>query len=155
MKAISLWQPWATLWAAGLKQNETRDWPFPFIVRERVVAIHAASKWSHGMASFCLTEPFASLLRSLGYEDPDDLPRGAIVGSCKLVFAYQITEYGKPSFSSNELALGDYSPGRWIWRAEEHRRLKVHVSCKGTQGFFECPIALDDAPGSYFVRRSR
>lgn len=27
MKAISLWQPWATAIALGLKRNETRDWP--------------------------------------------------------------------------------------------------------------------------------
>ena len=26
MKAISLWQPWASLMAAGAKHNETRSW---------------------------------------------------------------------------------------------------------------------------------
>ena len=27
MKALSLWQPWASLMAVGAKHNETRDWP--------------------------------------------------------------------------------------------------------------------------------
>lgn len=27
MKALSLWQPWASLMALGVKQNETRSWP--------------------------------------------------------------------------------------------------------------------------------
>lgn len=43
MKAISLWQPWATLWVLQIKRNETRSWAFPHWYTGSV-AIHAAKK---------------------------------------------------------------------------------------------------------------
>ncbi len=42
MKAISLWQPWASLLVLGLKRFETRSFPFPGAVRGQRVAIHAS-----------------------------------------------------------------------------------------------------------------
>lgn len=43
MKALSLWQPWATLMAYGLKRVETRSWA----IRHRgPLLIHAAKKWT-------------------------------------------------------------------------------------------------------------
>lgn len=44
MKAISLWQPWATLIACGDKPYETRDWPPPRELIGQTIAIHAAKK---------------------------------------------------------------------------------------------------------------
>ncbi|TRU31740.1 MAG: ASCH domain-containing protein [Microcystis aeruginosa Ma_QC_B_20070730_S2] len=41
MKAISLWQPWASLVANGLKLYETRGWPTKY---RGVLAIHAAKR---------------------------------------------------------------------------------------------------------------
>lgn len=44
MKAISLWQPWASLIACGAKPFETRHWaPPPELIGQRI-AIHAAKK---------------------------------------------------------------------------------------------------------------
>lgn len=39
MKALSLWQPWATLIAIGAKQYETRGWSTPY---RGPLIIHAA-----------------------------------------------------------------------------------------------------------------
>lgn len=44
MKAITLWQPWATLIAIGAKTIETRSWPAPPALYGQRIAIHAASK---------------------------------------------------------------------------------------------------------------
>lgn len=41
MKAISLWQPWATLIATGAKQIETRSWATSY---RGPIAIHAAKR---------------------------------------------------------------------------------------------------------------
>jgi len=43
MKAISLWQPWATLISIGAKRIETRSWET--LYRGSIV-IHAAKRWS-------------------------------------------------------------------------------------------------------------
>lgn len=44
MKAISLWQPWASLIACGAKPYETRSWAPPRELIGQAIAIHAAKK---------------------------------------------------------------------------------------------------------------
>lgn len=44
MKAISLWQPWASLIACGVKPYETRHWAPPRELIGQRIAIHAAKK---------------------------------------------------------------------------------------------------------------
>lgn len=44
MKAISLWQPWASLVAVGVKTIETRSWPAPKALIGERLAIHATAK---------------------------------------------------------------------------------------------------------------
>jgi hypothetical protein len=44
MKAISLWQPWASLIACGAKPFETRHWSPPRELIGQTIAIHAAKK---------------------------------------------------------------------------------------------------------------
>jgi hypothetical protein len=44
MKAISLWQPWASLIACGAKPYETRNWAPPRDLIGATIAIHAAKK---------------------------------------------------------------------------------------------------------------
>lgn len=39
MKALTLWQPWASLWAHQLKINETRSWATTY---SGPLAVHAA-----------------------------------------------------------------------------------------------------------------
>lgn len=46
MKAVSLWQPWASLIACGAKTIETRSWPAPRTVVGQRIAIHAAKRTS-------------------------------------------------------------------------------------------------------------
>ena len=42
MKAITLWQPWASLIACGAKKYETRSWATRY---RGPIAIHAAKKY--------------------------------------------------------------------------------------------------------------
>ena len=41
MKALTIWQPWASLIARGVKQYETRSWATKY---RGPIAIHAAMK---------------------------------------------------------------------------------------------------------------
>lgn len=52
MKAISLWQPWASLIACGAKPYETRSWAPPRDLIGQTIAIHAAKKIDKGAAQF-------------------------------------------------------------------------------------------------------
>ena len=39
MKALSIWQPWASLIMSGHKKIETRSWPAPYSIRGQRIAI--------------------------------------------------------------------------------------------------------------------
>lgn len=89
MKALSLWQPWASAIALGSKRIETRDWPTRY---RGLLAIHAAKRKHKGeLPHFQCTWNWCGALADAGLvmggwqwlEDP--LPFGAIVATCRLV----------------------------------------------------------------------
>ena len=43
MKALTIWQPWASLIAGGAKQYETRSWATQY---RGPIAIHAAARYT-------------------------------------------------------------------------------------------------------------
>ena len=111
MKAISLWQPWASLIAAGAKPYETRSWAPPRELIGQPIAIHAAKKIDKGAAQFA--EELCYGQHSSGSHDladkieatystcPDELmgifgqatlPIGCIVAIAKLDAAFQLGE---------------------------------------------------------------
>ena len=67
VRVITLYQPWATLLAHGIKKNETRPKPTTHIAEKGIYLIHAAKKWTKEQIKTCYTEPFYSELIRLGY----------------------------------------------------------------------------------------
>jgi hypothetical protein len=65
MKALSLWQPWATLIALKKKQIETRSWRTTY---RGPLAIHAAKSYPQEARDLCSTEPFYSVLMAYAKE---------------------------------------------------------------------------------------
>lgn len=155
MKAITLTQPWATLVAIGAKMLETRSWTISY--RGFPLAIHAAKGLGPGgrRAYFdqCYRAPFLQALEPamtttreiagdvIPHVNPDILPRGAIVAVCWLHSIYRITEQGVEGFNpqppANEIAFGDYSPGRFAWLLTNVRALPEPISAKGQLGLWE------------------
>lgn len=127
MKAISLWQPWATLVAIGEKQYETRSW---FPKYRGLLAIHAAKKMDNLIKAYCEQEPFKS---ALGCRD---IPLGAIVAVVKLAEVHK-TEAIVNSLSKNEQAFGNYQAGRYAWKLEMVACLENPIPMNGSQGLFE------------------
>jgi len=125
MKAISLWQPWASAIALGLKRCETRHWSTS--VRGPLL-IHAAKRWTLEQQDFAL---------DMGLGLP--LPLGALVATARLVRVFP-TSYR--AVSEQERAWGDYSPGRFVWILDDIRALPEPIPWLGAQGFFDVP---DDA----------
>lgn len=133
MKAISLWQPWASAIALGYKRHETRSWP----TRHRgPIAIHAAKRWTRDERDWC--RHFAAQLGDMRLLDP---PRGAIVAVARLVAATKMEDV-VASLSRQEVALGNYAPGRHAWRLEDIRNLTTPIPFTGRQGIFEIPDEL-------------
>ncbi|MCH9637772.1 MAG: ASCH domain-containing protein [Gammaproteobacteria bacterium] len=138
MKAISLWQPWASLMAVGAKRFETRSWSTKY---RGPLAIHAAKRFQRHERELCGFEVFRLALEAGGYESPDDLPLGALVAVVDLtdVLPTAPTLFEGFTFSARELTFGDYTPGRFAWKTENLRRLETPIPFRGAQGLFEVP----------------
>lgn len=131
MKAISLWQPWATAVSLGHKRIETRSWNTNY---RGPLAIHAAKRFGPDERAFAQSECAYGRL-------PKELPLGAIVATCILhdvVRAEQIVDRIGPI----EKLYGDYGPGRYCWLLKNIKPLPQPIGCTGRQGFFEYPDEL-------------
>ncbi len=80
MKAITLWQPWATLVAIGAKRFETRSWSTHY---RGPLAIHAA-KTSRDIKRYRGRPKIEEALARAGCSF-DTLPRGVVVCAARLV----------------------------------------------------------------------
>lgn len=160
MKAISLWQPWASAMAVGSKRIETRGWATDY---RGLVAIHAAKRVHKGeMASFhgsFLWRGALSPVGSFASGGPalwDLLPFGAVIAVGSLVDCVPTDEVlpedrfwsrRPPNVESDLLDwreddLGDFSPGRFAWMFEDLHPLAVPVPFRGRQRLFNVPDAL-------------
>ena len=136
MKAITLWQPWASLWAAGIKKNETRSWA---TMHRGPLLIHAAKLTPMQLADkigatayFKLSDICGDTLGLL----IGDLPRGCIVGRVDVVDC--LPTLGAGWESALEASVGDYSPGRFAWIGKNHRAIEP-IPCRGGQRLWNVP----------------
>lgn len=111
MKALTLTQPWATLVAIGAKRIETRSWRTNYT---GPVAIHAARNKRDGLLTMH-DEPFRSVLDGVGIREGRDLPCGVVLATVRLIGCRRTEDVASQLAATNELAFGDYSPGRWAW----------------------------------------
>jgi len=138
MKAISLWEPWGSAIARGLKCNETRGWETKY---RGPLVIHCARTTAH--LRFIFDPSVCEAFQRVGIYSLDDLSPGRLVAVCDLVevktSAQVVAEGG---LSKVERALGNYDPGRFIWILDNIRRLPNPIEYRGRQGFFEVPDSI-------------
>lgn len=158
MKALSLWQPWASLIAIGAKRLETRSWSTPY---RGLLAIHAAKHFTEEERQICFETPFYSALVKKGlveihHRDARQdrpsfhhmLPLGAIVATCQLLTVLSTDnldwrddgihiELGRILTLPHEREFGDYSAGRYAWVLADVTPLREPIPLKGQQGIWE------------------
>lgn len=130
MKALSLWQPWASLVAFGEKKIETRPWSTQYC---GLLAIHAAKRLEREQAFLLAQEPFRTALHRNGVFLPSEMVRGAIIAICLLTRCERITPEFAQSLSRQEIAFGDFTPGRYAWILRNVVALPEPVICPGHQ----------------------
>jgi hypothetical protein len=137
MKALTLWQPWASLVAMGVKQFETRCWQTKY---RGELAIHAAaqipprylgasrytSKFIREMADVlnCRQD---SVLHKI-----DFLPRGVVLCTVRLVNVEETTRV-RDVLSERELIFGNYDDGRYAWALEMVGTFEKPIPAKGNR----------------------
>ncbi len=148
MRAISLWQPWASAISLGAKIFETRHWDTKY---RGPIAIHAAQRLRIGEINRLLQdERWQRALNMLVGVSPRgqgqrpveirDIPFGAIVCTAMLTDVIPTENMtGKEWPSGHFDIFGDYSPGRFAWKIEDVNRIEP-IYCKGSQSFFQVDI---------------
>lgn len=142
MKALSVWQPWASLLMAGIKSYETRGWEPPVDLMGTRILIHASAT-TRGIGHYNAPALRGTAARQeararLGL-DLRALPYGCILGSARLAFVLFAGQGLASDVLDDEKALGDWSPGRYAWRLTDHLPLDRPIPWRGQQGLFDIP----------------
>lgn len=145
MKALSLWEPWASLMATGAKRIETRSWGTSYRGRLLICAaqrvapdldeILADPAFQHGLERLLPRPPSRPV-------DRGDLQFGNAVAMVDLIACAPTTR--RPTSLEHlvvpdEHIFGDLSPGRFAWYTSNLCRLRP-FPVRGKQGLFEVDI---------------
>lgn len=163
MKALTIWQPWASLLACGAKRYETRSWPTRY---RGPIAIHAAmiSPFRVSLSPECKGVIADEVLNSHRCPLLRDMPRGAVIATAELVNVWHIVyhpgldvdtaskiDIGAESMTNDkhdphfgdyfvptekEIILGDWTPGRYAWELSNVKMLPEPIPIKGKQGLW-------------------
>lgn len=128
MKALSLWQPWATAIAVSVNTIETRHWSTRY---RGPLLIHAAKHRDPMQREFTESEQAIGRL-------PMIIPFGAIVAICELVDVRPTHALGR-KVSATERLYGDYAPGRFGWLLDNVRAFDEPIPYRGRQALFDVP----------------
>lgn len=148
MKAITLTQPWATLVATGAKRVETRSWR---TLHRGVLLIHSAQRlplvWTPFGSPYFKTElePLVGL-NQFGVPNIDQLPRGEILATVNVADVVEITEEFVAEQEPQELAFGNYLPGRFAWIFDDVLALDEGIPATGSLGLWNAEVEPGDEP---------
>lgn len=172
MKALTIWQPWASLIACGAKRYETRSWPTKY---RGPIAIHAAVKDPNKLP----LQGKEALERAVREEIDAGrcptwcfMPTGAVIATAELVNVWHIVYHPGPNVdkarhidigaesmtedkhdphfgdyfvpTDKEIILGDWPPGRYAWELANVKVLPEPIQVKGKQGLWNFEIPKED-----------
>ncbi|MFI6489868.1 ASCH domain-containing protein [Streptomyces sp. NPDC050564] len=119
VRALTLWQPWASCIAYGTKRIENRTWPTDY---RGIVLIHAGRTTDRHAWDVPLTRPFLRRPQ----------PRGAVLAVARLADCHQ--DDGWCTLWS--------APGQWHWKLTDIRTLSKPLDCRGERGLWTPAPAL-------------
>lgn len=144
MKAITIWQPWASLLACGAKQYETRSWATSY---RGPIAIHAAKKNvldTLALIPAQVKDEMKKHIEAMVGVKCENLPTGVVIATAELVNVWHIAQHpgtniprlGDYFVSRKEAALGDWTPGRYAWELANVKVLPEPIPIKRKQGLW-------------------
>lgn len=144
-KVISLYQPFASLVVAGLKQYETRSWDTKY---RGPLLIHATKTMPGWAKGFAQSDQVISALWRKGLRF-EDLPMGAIIGSADLINTVRTDLWlaGRMKLVDDvndqieedwreEYLFGNYDEGRFAWELTNPVLFDTPIPARGSQGFW-------------------
>jgi hypothetical protein len=165
VRALTLWEPWASCIAAGLKQVETRSWRLPFDLHGTRLAVHAAKTWHRDAAEDALlmlgneAGAIDRLRVHLGGDPwkPSSYPLGCVVATATIVGGcptanvtirpeadgerrlYRTQDWGpqRLTIPMIERWLGGYEWGRHCFLLDDVTEVRPPAPAAGKQGWWD------------------
>jgi len=158
MRALTLWQPWASLIASGAKTIETRSWRPPEKVIGTRIAIHASTRpWRRSVGNrtlnpiatfhgLVLGKRWQSRELSTNFSEVgrrfDALPGGVVLGTVFLDRAVCVEHNdGAVAWCGTEASeidpFGDFGAGRWLWHLRDFEAFNPPIRASGSHRFWE------------------
>jgi len=157
LKALTIWQPWASLIMLGAKPFEFRRWAAPDAVVGQRIVIHAGARpvkagevillseallfedgAGTGLRVEIATDPIVRLRHGIEGRGPAvDLPLGCGLGTALLGRPRRVTEiYGDSDRVDHHV---------WAWPLTDIRPFKPPVPARGAQGLWRWPYPVERA----------
>lgn len=153
MKALTIWQPWASLIMVGYKPYEFRGWPAPAYVRGQRIVIHAGARMLKkdevaGIISQLDSGEFCGGMKIDAITFLEDvlmdrrkLPRAAGLGTVLLGEPKQSFELWPDQFAG--MSDSDRCEvSNWAWPVSDIERFEPIVPINGHQGFWNWPYPV-------------
>ncbi len=149
MHGLTVWQPWASLIAAGAKPFEWRRWTPPRSLRGRRLAIHASARkpssreihaiifdlQRDGNAGTSLNAEIALPLLERWATSPGHLPLSSILCTVQVGDPISAAHY---AVRAGSMPAGyEVDPHMWGWPLTDIRQLEPMVPWKGAQGLWQ------------------
>jgi hypothetical protein len=139
VKAISLWQPWASFIPLGLKHYETRSWKANYRGELLICSTAGNSKQYKEYLNIC---------DELQLPPWSDFRHGQAIAQaltcqfaiCDLVDCVEMTAEFIAEQSRTEILCGDWQVGRYAWKLENIQPIEKPFGVKGRQGFFRVSL---------------
>ncbi len=159
MKAISIWEPWASLIACGAKHWETRSWPTsyrgPLLICASKKGLPAyelqrlLSTWEfQGGLAPLVGKPLDLSTKTWSGVKLEHLQFGMAVAICKLADCRPTGSLTQDEIGTNR-PFGDFWPGHFAWQLKNIFRIEKPFPVHGRQGLFDVPNDLIPFPGSH------
>ena len=155
--AVTLYQPWASLIALGVKQHETRGWRPCAAAHGATIAIHAGKRrvFPDLEEIPLLSGQVENLIHA------DHLPAGEVVATARLASSFRVqswVQHGDGGYAARATQVsgepvepwpridvyGDWTVGRWIWVLRDVAVLVDPLPARGEQGLWRVRQDLAD-----------
>lgn len=150
MKALTIWQPWASLIMSGAKPYEFRGWAAPRLIRGQRIAIHAGARPPRRSEiadlimrlrgpdawSTALKPDIAAPLLERWHANPAFLPVASILGTAILgdpVWAWEIVDEFSGTLNDSDRA----EHCNFAWPLTAIIPFEPIVPARGAQGFWD------------------
>jgi phage N-6-adenine-methyltransferase len=133
LKAISLWQPWASLIPLGLKHYETRSWKTNYRGKLLICSTAKSTKTQYQQYLKICNEV------ELPEWNETNFPHGCAIAICDLVDCIEMTPEFIAQQSQTEILCGDWQVGRYAWKLKNIQPITEPFAVKGKQGLFNIP----------------